>query len=370
MTLRILHVTTIREWRGGDAQMYMLYNQLQALDGFDQWILCPSNSELAARCAADGAQHVTYARTRFKLFNAVRAIVSACRRHDIGIVHAHDSSALTACLLAMRVLPRTRLVFSRKRNNPIGNNVLSRRKYASPRIAGIVAVSDIAASVLHGVVDPRRIRTLYGAVDVEGIAALGRDGRLQRAFGIAPGTRVVGNLAGYTAQKELATFLRAAAALLRDKPADMALRFVLVGEGPQRAELEQLAHALGIAEQVVFAGYRKDAVALLAEFDVLMMSSRTEGLPIAAYEAFAAGVPVVATAAGGTREAVFHGRTGLVVEPGDWEGLARHALEVLTDPALAARLRAEALALVRTRHTREAFRDRYRDFYRDIAATA
>ena len=368
MTIRILHVTTIREWRGGDAQMYMLYNQLQALEGFDQWILCPSNSELARRCAADGAQYATYVRNRFKLINAVRAIVATCRRHDIGMVHAHDASALTACLLAMRALPRVKLVFSRKRNNPIGNNFLSRMKYASPRIAGIVAVSDVAASVLDGVADPAKMRTLYGAVDVDRIAALGREDRLQREFGIAPGTRVVGNLAGYTAQKELATFLHAAAAILRDKPADLAVRFVLVGEGPQRADLERLAAELGIAEHVVFAGYRKDAVALLAEFDVLMMSSRTEGLPIAAYEAFAAGVPVVATAAGGTREAVWHGSTGLVVEPGDSDGLARHALDVLTDPGLADRLRTEALALVRRRHTPEAFRDRYRDFYRDIAA--
>ena len=121
-------------------------------------------------------------------------------------------------------------------------------------------------------------------------------------------------------------------------------------------------------QELVFIGANMDEPELRRRFDACLLSSRTEGMPIAAYEAFAAGVPVVATAAGGTREAVWHGSTGLVVEPGDSDGLARHALDVLTDPALADRLRTEALALVRRRHTPEAFRDRYRDFYRDIAA--
>lgn len=369
MPIRILHVTTITEWRGGDAQMYLLYNLLQGQGDITQWILCPDDSVLAGRCREDGARCITYAKARFKRLNAVRAIIAACRREDIDIVHVHDSSALTACLLAMRLLPaRIRLVLSRKRNNPIGRNPFSRRKYASPRIARIICVSDAVARVFDGVVPRARLVTIHDAIDVDAIAALGRHGRVHREFGLAPGTRLVGNLAGHTPQKDLATFLRAAAIILQRKPAQMPVRFLLVGDGPQRAQLQQLAADLAIAEAVVFTGYRSDAVELLAELDVLLVSSLTEGLPLTVYEAFAAGVPVVATDAGGIAEVVHHGRTGFVTAIGDSDALAGHVLEILGDDALAARLRREAGALVREGHTPAVFGDRYRALYREVAA--
>ncbi|NZA27872.1 glycosyltransferase [Luteimonas sp. SJ-92] len=368
MKLRILHVTTITEWRGGDAQMYQLYGLLEPDPDFEQWILCPADSVLAGKCRDDAARCVTYAKTRLKLLNAVRAIVSTCRRERVDVIHAHDSSALNACLLAMRLLPRcVKLVLSRKRNNPIGGNPLSRRKYANRRIARIVCVSDAVAGVFDGVVDPSRLLTIHDAVDVDAIAALGRHGRAHREFGLAPGTRLVGNLAGHTAQKDLPTFLRTAAEILRLKPGSMPVRFLLVGDGPQRAQLEALAAELGIADAVVFTGHRRDGLELLAELDVLLISSVTEGLPLTVYEAFAAGVPVVATDAGGIREVVHSGRTGFVVPTGDSAGLARHVLEILADDTLAERLRAEAFALVRAGHTPPVFRDRYRAFYRGLA---
>lgn len=369
MRRRILHVTTIKEWRGGDAQMYQLYRLLQRQGEVSQWILCPSDSVLAGKCRDDGANCITYAKTRLKLPNAARAIAGACRREGIDIVHAHDSSALNACLLAMRFLPRrTRLLLSRKRNNPIGNNALSRRKYASARISRIICVSDAVARVFDGIVPPEKLLTIHDAVDVDAIAALGRRGRLHREFGLDPGTRLVGNLAGHTAQKDLPTFLRAAARILQRKPESLPVRFFLVGDGPQRAQLEQLASDLGIRDAVVFTGYRSDAVELLAELDVLLISSVTEGLPLTVYEAFAAGVPVVATDAGGIGEVVHPGRTGFITAVGDSDALAGHVLEVLGDADLAGRLRSQALAVVRAGHTPAVFRDRYRDLYREVAA--
>lgn len=369
VNIRILHVTTITEWRGGDAQMYALYGLLEAEPGFRQWILCPAGSVLEGKCRADGARCETYRKSRLKLANAVRAIVRIVRREGIAIVHAHDSSALNACLLAMRFLPRdTKLVLGRKRNNPIGNNALSRRKYGSPRISRIVSVSDSVARVFDGVVPPDKLATVYDAVDVDAIAATPADGRLRREHGLAPATQLVGNLAGHTAQKDLGTFLHAAARMLRDRGDNGPdLRFFLVGDGPLRAELEALAATLGIAGKVVFTGFRSDGVTLLAELDLLMMSSVTEGLPLTVYEAFAARVPVVSTDAGGIAEVVRDGETGFVVPVGDADALAIAALRVLDDPALAGRLRRRAFEVVDAGHRPEIFRDGYATLYRALA---
>lgn len=371
MSLSILHVTTITEWRGGDAQMYALYHLLEQEPGVKQWILCPEGSVLEGKCRQDGARCVSYRKTRLKLPNAVRAIVATVRANGIRILHAHDSSALNACLFALRFLPRgTQLVLSRKRNNPIGGSVLSRRKYGSPRIARIVCVSDSVQRVFDGVVEPAKLVTIHDAVDVDALVARGRPGTLRREFGVSAGTRVVGNLAGYTEQKDLAIFLRAARAMLDHRPAAMELRFFLVGDGPQRAALESLALELGIAGEVTFTGYRKDAVDLLTDFDLLMMSSRTEGLPLTVYEAFATCVPVVSTDAGGIAEVVRDGHSGFVVPVGDADALAERALRVLGDEALASCLRHEGFTIVSQGHTPDVFRDHYLRLYHSLQRDA
>lgn len=116
--------------------------------------------------------------------------------------------------------------------------------------------------------------------------------------------------------------------------------FVLAGEGPLRAALEQQAHDLGVAQRCVFLGHRSDVPDLLAAADLLVLPSLFEGLPVSVLEAMAAERPVVATAIGGTDEAVTHELNGLLVPPGDPAALAAAIHRVRVDPALAHRLAA------------------------------
>ena len=114
--------------------------------------------------------------------------------------------------------------------------------------------------------------------------------------------------------------------------------FVLAGDGPLRAELEQQARALGVADRCVFLGYRPDVPALMAAADLVVLPSLFEGLPVSVLEAMAAQRPVVATAIGGTDEAVTDSETGLLVPAGDSTALAAAIRRVRVDPALARRL--------------------------------
>jgi glycosyltransferase involved in cell wall biosynthesis len=111
--------------------------------------------------------------------------------------------------------------------------------------------------------------------------------------------------------------------------------------GAYEQELRAHADRLGVSERVVFAGYRADVAALMAGSDVFCLPSTIEGLPIVVLEAMAQGTPVVASAVGGTPELVEDGVTGLLVAPGDVDGLARALAQVLDDPKLA-RLLGEA----------------------------
>jgi glycosyltransferase involved in cell wall biosynthesis len=116
--------------------------------------------------------------------------------------------------------------------------------------------------------------------------------------------------------------------------------FVLAGDGPLRPELERLAAERNVADRCVFLGYRSDVSDLLAAADVFVLPSLFEGLPVSVLEAMAAERPVVATAIGGTDEAVTHEVTGLLVPPRDPAALAAAIRRLQADPQLAGRLAA------------------------------
>ena len=127
-------------------------------------------------------------------------------------------------------------------------------------------------------------------------------------------------------------YLLAAAAQVPDAT------FVLAGGGPLRAELEAQARELGVADRVLFLGERADIPELLAASDLVVLPSLFEGLPVSVLEAMAAERPVVATAIGGTDEAVTHERSGLLVPPRNPEALASAIRRLRSDPDLARRL--------------------------------
>lgn len=162
--------------------------------------------------------------------------------------------------------------------------------------------------------------------------------------------RLVGNVARLSPQKGQSVLLDAAPLVLRRHPD---VRFVLVGDGELRQELERQASRLGIADRVLFTGARTDVPELLASFSVFALPSLYEGLCYAVIEAQAAGVPVVATGVGGVRETVVPGETGVRCEVGDPVSLADGIVRVLDDPAEARRLAEEARRRVRERFSVE-----------------
>jgi len=142
--------------------------------------------------------------------------------------------------------------------------------------------------------------------------------------------------------KGLECFLRIAA---RIRGARSDVRFLIVGDGPLRRDLERLAETLGLRAAVVFTGHRTDVPDLMQAMDLFVLPSLFgEGLPMVVLEAMAAGVPVVATRVEGIPETIRDGRDGVLAKPGDPEDLARAIGRVVRGEADWASLRASALA--------------------------
>jgi glycosyltransferase involved in cell wall biosynthesis len=190
------------------------------------------------------------------------------------------------------------------------------------------AVADF--SISQSGLSPKKIVVIPNGVDVTRFA--GAAPADLSTLGIHPGSRVLLTIGRLDRQKGLSTLIDAAVVVAPRFPQAHVL---LVGEGPQRSELEQSIRDKGLAGRIHFAGWRPDVPELLAAGTALVLSSLWEGLPNVILEAMAAGLPVVATRVEGTSELIINGRTGLLVPPQSPQELAWAIERILSDPAQA-----------------------------------
>jgi glycosyltransferase involved in cell wall biosynthesis len=264
------------------------------------------------------------------------------RERDIALVHTHMPAPAVAARLA---LPGRRPAFVHTEHNlwdryrrPTrwANALTYRRNAAVMAVSGGVAES-IRASGSGSVVP---VEVVVHGIDI----ATMHHGDLARSHarslldlpagpdgpaGPGAGGPVIGTVGNFTAKKDQACLLDAFATVQaewRDA------RLVLVGTGPLEDSLRQRADRLGIGDAVLFTGPRDDVFELLPAFDVFVLSSRFEGLPIALLEAMASGVAPVATRVGGIPEVITDGVDGWLVEPGDPGELAASLTKLIADP--------------------------------------
>ncbi len=167
---------------------------------------------------------------------------------------------------------------------------------------------------------------------------------------------VIGSLGRLTVQKDYEL-------LVRTLPMLPDARLVLVGDGPERSELERVADELEVADRLSITGWVSDAPRRLAELDVFALPSRWEGMPLGILEAMHAGLPVIATDVGSVAEVVVDGDTGYVVASKDLAAVADRLQRLLGDPALRRRMGERGLALAREQYTDAAMARRYEDVY-------
>ena len=254
------------------------------------------------------------------------------RRYDL--VHTH--SPLPASAARLLAPAATRFVHtehnlwsSYRRPTYVANAMTFRRN------AAVLAVSDAVASTILppwwvGPGRQPRIETLHHGVDVSRAnqgAPARRAGR--ERLGIGEDTPVVGTVGNLTPKKDHLGLLAAIDRVRRRIP-DVLL--LLIGTGPLDVSLRSVVRERGLDDTVRFLGARTDVAELLPAFDLFVLASHFEGLPIALLEAMASGVPCVSTRVGGVPEAITSGRDGRLVPPGDPEALGQSIVELLEDP--------------------------------------
>lgn len=206
-----------------------------------------------------------------------------------------------------------------------------------------------------------KVHVIPNGVDLPRFATAAPTLRQQLPFAA---DRVIGCVTRLVPAKGGQFLIEAAATVLEQCPG---VGFVFAGAGPARAEWEALAARLGVQDRVYFAGERRDMPEVYASFDVLVLPSLEEAMPMCLLEGLAAAKPVVATRVGAIPDVVIPGETGLLVEPGDAQGLAGALLQLLRDPERAISLGRRGREHVARTYSSEAFAARYRDLYSQLA---
>ena len=210
-----------------------------------------------------------------------------------------------------------------------------------------------------------RVEVIYNGVDLASLAQRGRSvrERIRTEFGFASTDFVTVLVARLHELKDHQTALRAIDTARNQIPG---LRLLLVGDGDQRAAIEQTIRERGLEECVTLAGTRKDIADLLAASDVFLMSSISEGIPLTVIEAMAARRPVVATAVGGLPELIDHGVTGFLAPSGNDAALAGSLIELYCRPELRKQMAEAAAQRAAEKFSLDGMLNAYRNVYRDV----
>jgi len=303
----------------------------------------------------------------------VAAFRSLLRAQRVDVLHTHTSKAgatgRVAALLAGRGRPRAVVhqfhghvlaeYFdpARERLYRLVERTLARSSGA------LVAVSaEVRDDLVRlGIAPPEKIHVIAYGFDLDRRLATppGARSATRERLGAGEDTFVIGWAGRLTQIKRPLDLVRVAAAV------DGAM-LLLAGDGELRADVEQLATELGTADRVVLLGYVDGVAELYAAFDSFLLTSANEGTPVVAIEALAAGVPVVATDAGGTRTVVDDGETGFLAPVGDVTSLTAAVERLRDDPALREAFGSEGRRRMRERFSTARMADETDALYREL----
>jgi glycosyltransferase involved in cell wall biosynthesis len=304
-------------------------------------------------------------------WRAALRLARLLHRECVSVVHAHQYTPFFYAAVARWLGWRVPVLFTEhgrhfpdypRRKRILANRLLLGRR---DRVVGVGEAVRRALVANEGI-SHGRVGVIYNGID-PGAFSVARSDRLdvRAGLGLRADDFVLVQVARLDYLKDHATAVRALQHVVAERPQ---ARLLLIGDGPERAKIEEEVCHRGLSAHARFLGQRGDVERLLAAADVFLLSSISEGIPVTLIEAMTAGLPVVSTAVGGVAEVVLDGQTGLLAPSADDSGLAQHVLRLAASPDLRRRMgeqgRRRAAALFSERRMHDCYDRLYQEMLR------
>lgn len=365
MSTRVAHVITRFHGAGGAKNTLFTCQGLVAA-GFEVDLVAGASAD-AWRAEGSGVRWVQLPHLRRSIhplhdLRAARDLLHLFRARDYDIVHTHLAKAGILGRWAARQARIPVIIHSLhgatfNPAQPALTNAfyLTLERWTAPWADRIVPVGeDLRQRYLAvGVGRPAQYEIIHSGMDLAAFLAAGEDKathrrRIRAEFGLDEAHVLAGYVAALEWRKGHHFLIEAARRLCPQHPH---LRFFFAGEGFDRDRIVALAHSAGVADRIIFSGYRTDIAAVMAAFDVKLFASEREGLPQVLVQAAAVGLPVLAFAAEGVHELVHEGKNGHIYPHGDIAALTRGLEALLADPVRRQAMAAYGPSLVDERWT-------------------
>ncbi len=323
-------------------------------------------------------QRIRDSGTPFKIFDiknlrdfaAHNQLSQFVRELEPDIIHSHlTSSSIHGALLSrsidipliasLHVMPESGFKFWRNKLRQRLELMLLNR-YASQVVVVSTAARDawLADSTLR----PSKLRVVHNGIPVPSQCPDLRE-LMRKSLNIQAEDTVICCISVMRPGKGIDFLLHAFKSLRISK-----LKLLLIGDGPERPALEALAMECGIAEHIIWTGFRHDTLDLLVASDLFVLPSLFDAFPTVLIEAMLLGLPVIASDTGGIPEIVQHEQTGLLTEPGTSRAIKNAIIQLLGDPGLAQTLAARGQSWARNHLSLTAWQDRLLACYKDVLA--
>jgi len=346
--LKILQVAYKSEITGGEKVLLNLVKHLRRR-GHHLLVVCPAHGPLVEVLRREDIDVKVVPLKKSYDFVAALRLRNLILREGVQVLHTHGmlvnivgriASKLAHVPVSVSTVHLTRELSSGGRAENIREGLKANYYRALDNSTArfndrIIAVSEsVRRDLISQGISPDKLVVIKNGIEFEGWQRPnGRKkqrARKREEFGIGNNS-VVGTITRFSKQKDVHTFLYAMSEVVRKYPR---VRCLILGDGEQREDLEDLSTRLALNGSVRFLGYREDAREILDIFDVFVLSSLWEGLPLVILEAMAAAKPVIATRVPGTAEAVVDGKTGILVPLRNSERLAESIKRLLENKNL------------------------------------
>jgi glycosyltransferase involved in cell wall biosynthesis len=343
--MKVLHT----EWSDGlGGQEKRVLAELTGLTerGHDVFLVCRSDARIKTEAERQGMRVLTLPMKSPYDLPSIMRLRTILKEIRVDVVNTHSGVDSWIGSIAAKLAQVPLLVRTRHLNIPLKRSILNFVHYLPDLY--ITCGENMRNTLIGQCGFPRdRVVSIPTGVSMEFFDVV-RNRDAKKEFGLDPDALVITNVGILRRVKGHETTFKAVQAVVQEFPH---ARFLIVGDGPRRAELARMVDELGIRDHVIFTGFIEEIGKIYSFTDVVILSSWSEGLPQSVLQALAASVPVVATKVGGVPEVVIHEKTGYLVEAGDHEGLARQVIRVLSEPEKARLTACAGKELVREHHS-------------------
>lgn len=366
--LKVLHISGARGWGGNEQQLIDLIYESN-LKKTENTVLGIDDSSLSKICHQN---QIKFLATPAKKLNTLKNFMFLKRivlEHHPTVIHLHTSDSLTFFVLTDLLYGlKVPTVFSKKGMGR-SSSILSKFKYNYKNLTSIICVSQKVKDEFSEQLNPvqkRKLTVIYDGISLPRISKA-EDSAFTK-LNTSPSKYNLLHIGNHVAAKSLPTLIEMMHVLV-NQLGERELKLIQIGEFKEKItlQLNEMILQYGLTNHVLLAGFIPNASSYIHQFDLFVMSSEREGLPLTIYEAFFKMTPVVSTKAGGIPEIISDGQNGYLIDIGDFNLLAKKVSALMKDEEMKKTFKQNAFTTFTENFTAEQCAKKTIELYKKIS---